>query len=87
MRKTVVLLASMALVVFLASGVALAAAGDLDPSFDGPSLDGDGKVVLEQAGSAGAVAVHLDGGLAELEIASGERPQGGRRVLAQRHTR
>ena len=36
----------------------MAAAGDLDPSFDG-----DGKVVLEQAGWASAIAMHPDGGL------------------------
>jgi uncharacterized delta-60 repeat protein len=61
MRKTVLLLASMILAVLLASGVALATAGDLDPSFDGPSLDGNGKVVLEQAGSSNDVRVQPDG--------------------------
>lgn len=63
MSRTVALLASMVLGVLLACGVALAAAGDLDPSFDGPSSDGNGKVILEQAGGASAVAVHPDGGL------------------------
>lgn len=58
MRKTVLLLASMAIAVLLASGAALAAAGELDPSFDG-----DGKVILEQNGGAEDVAVHPDGGL------------------------
>jgi uncharacterized delta-60 repeat protein len=36
----------------------MAAAGDLDPSFDV-----DGKVILEQAGWASAIAMHPDGGL------------------------
>ena len=40
MRKTVVLLASVALAVLLASGVAWATAGQLDPTFGG-----DGMVV------------------------------------------
>ena len=63
MKKTVLLLASMALAVLLACGVALAAAGDLDPSFDD-----DGKAMLDIGRQShtypfSAVAVHPDGGL------------------------
>lgn len=38
MRKTILLLASLALAVMLASGVAWAAAGDLDPTFGGINM-------------------------------------------------
>ena len=70
-RKTVVLLASLALAGLLASGVALAAAGDLDPSFG----EG-GKLLVEQNGGLNDVAVQPDDGKI---VGAGSTPGDGRR--------
>ncbi len=59
MRRTILLLASTALTVLLVCGVALAAAGDLDPEFDtdgkvmtslSPGRDGGNAVVIQSDG-------------------------------------
>lgn len=57
MRKAALLFATTALAVLLASGVAWAAAGDLDPTFGG----GDGVVVNTQASHFGKTEVLSDG--------------------------
>jgi uncharacterized delta-60 repeat protein len=79
MRKTVLLLFTMAFAVLLMCGVAVAAPGDLDPSFDG-----DGKVVTDfgtsgdpQNDEASDVSVQPDGKVVVAGYAQGSGQTGG----------